>query len=73
MAKYAYHRIDTTNPNFKNAGWHVCVYCGRDFHNYDKRKKFCSPGCYQSASLDALVARNKAGRKPLKPCKTLPE
>lgn len=37
------------NPNYKDAGWHICQTCGVDFKNYNKTRKFCSVACYHKS------------------------
>jgi hypothetical protein len=36
------------NPNFKNAGWKICCGCEKEFHHYNKTRKYCSSACYNS-------------------------
>jgi hypothetical protein len=33
------------NNNHSNAGWKVCRACGKDFHNYNRRSRYCSIAC----------------------------
>jgi len=42
------------NPNWRNAGWHICIECDRSFHSYQKASKYCSQECY------LIVRRRKA-------------
>lgn len=42
---YKKRMIGEKNPNFKNAGARVCVWCGETYNSYNKRRKFCSLDC----------------------------
>lgn len=33
------------NPNYKNKGIKVCEFCKKDYHTYNKNRKFCSVEC----------------------------
>jgi hypothetical protein len=59
------------NPNYKRAGWRICEGCRQEFHNYDKRKKFCSVDCYNNSEQKREHARraNDGNRKPPGNCK----
>lgn len=43
---YKIRLLGENNPNFKNAGWRTCEWCGKKFHNYNKQRKYCSDKCY---------------------------
>lgn len=54
------------NPNYKNAGWHTCETCGEQFHNYQKRSRYCSLSCasVRPENLDRLRKMSLMPRKP---------
>lgn len=33
------------NPNYRDAGQHVCVHCGSRFQSYTKERRYCSRAC----------------------------
>ena len=45
------------NPNFKEAGRKLCKWCGEEFINYNKERKYCSFSCY---------LKKQRGNKPTK-------
>lgn len=48
------------NPNFRNAGWHVCPTCKRSFRSYKRRAKFCSRKCRANAPEQVERSRQLA-------------
>ncbi|MCI0391877.1 MAG: HNH endonuclease [Acidobacteria bacterium] len=48
------------NPNFRKAGLKECLRCGKRFHSYNSKRKYCSHRC---ASFASIGPRNKSGRK----------
>jgi len=54
------------NPNYKNAGWHICLICKTKFHSYQKRV-YCGRRCYFKSRIGkpnpkAIRAMNLASR-----------
>ena len=49
--------IGAKNPNFKNAGWHVCDACGETFHSYVKTRRFCSRRCAGTVTIANIPKR----------------
>ena len=35
----------SANPNFKNAGFHECLYCKKVFHRHNPNSKYCGMAC----------------------------
>lgn len=71
--------VDTSNPNYKNAGWHVCETCRQTYHSYIKTRKYCSQRCYGLSPANlakALEASHVPKKKAPLPmcggCGTLP-
>lgn len=48
--------VGSKNPNFKDAGKHICLNCKLEFKNYNKSRKYC---CF-----DCSVSGRSAGKKP---------
>ena len=44
-AAYSRRLSGRANPNFKDAGTHVCLWCGKAFKRYNKASKYCSRVC----------------------------
>lgn len=49
------------NPNFRNAGWHLCVGCGARFHSYQKTRDYCTPECSWKHSSNWGHANQRRG------------
>lgn len=53
------------NPNWKNAGWHICETCGGKYHSYNKSRRFCSKECHgRSPEMRDRLARMAKSPKP---------
>jgi transcription elongation factor Elf1 len=54
------------NPNFKNAGRHICETCGVEFRSYNKTRRFCSQSCAGRSPqmLERLTGMARVPRKP---------
>ena len=59
------------NPNYKNAGWHICEGCGERFHSYNKKSRFCTRKCYESTDefRENCIKANDGHRKKPNKCK----
>jgi hypothetical protein len=42
---YAHRMRGENNPNYRNAGMHICLQCRKQFQHYNKSRKFCSVAC----------------------------
>jgi hypothetical protein len=50
------------NPNFRNAGWKICVGCGAKFKSYHSERKFCGVDCghsYQKSHPMGAVTKGR--------------
>lgn len=45
------------NPNFKDAGRMYCAECGKEFHSYNKTRKYCSLRCHYGKTKEVLDCR----------------
>lgn len=48
-AAYRKRMLGDANPNHRGAGLKTCKHCGREFHSYQKTRKFCSKDCHNQA------------------------
>lgn len=51
------------NPNYTNAGIKKCLFCGKEFVSYNKKRKYCS--------LDCSLHHKKAAIRTCKKCDTI--
>lgn len=50
MAKaYKTQLSGSNNPNHRNRPLNKCKHCGKEYHSYQKNRKFCSQECYRVA------------------------
>ena len=47
--EYGFRMKGEANPNYSDAGHHICPTCGNDFISYKKRARFCSVKCRANA------------------------
>lgn len=52
-----------SNPNFKNAGRKICLYCKKEYHAYNKNRKFCGVLCAESAAHPVRTIKVKHNPK----------
>jgi hypothetical protein len=50
-------KFGDANPNFRDAGWHLCEECNRQFRSYNKTRKYCSHACYSDARRRLAVPK----------------
>lgn len=49
------------NPNYKAAGWRLCVGCGARYHDYNKRRRFCGLDCTMTEAWSHGMANSTRG------------
>lgn len=65
---YKKRLLGNENPNFKMKGVRVCKICSKIFHNYNKKRKYCSNNCYQNDPItkQRLIKNSKIGIDKIK-------
>lgn len=68
---YKTRMLGKNNPNYKGAGWRICIECDKAYKSYNKRRKYCSRECYNGSTAQKENAKraNDKTRKPNIPCK----
>ena len=54
---YRLRMVGSSNPNFSDAGRKNCKGCGAEFVNYNKKRQYCTWGCYQRSGAAAANSR----------------
>jgi len=58
----------TNNPNYRNAGNKVCVWCGDKYKSYDGNKKYCSSKCYHRSRVVSKQLKKQVRINLTVPC-----
>lgn len=62
------HGAGENNPNFRDAGWRVCVGCGTRYKSYTKTRRYCSVNCGRILAAEGTVANLRRGADAERRC-----
>ena len=61
----------TQNPNYRNAGWRICIGCRKRYKHYNKARKYCGFACSVPAATPEALVNGRRGLDAERECRLM--